>query len=186
MTHQPEVQEPAETAPPSVATTMDDLARMGPDALLRRYRQAELPQALWPLDGPADGRLLALTGPGRWGPVQALVRRIAASPWFPWRGKRFLAFDEAHGQGVNRIALGRTWQVLHFETRIEPSAVDGAPCIVLDYDRPDNPGWIRMMRDELRPVGERLYAGPGIVELPRLAPRIILFFAVRVAGESPR
>ena len=54
-----------------------------------------------------------------------------------------------------------------------PSAVDGAPCIALDYDLPDNPGFIRAIHDEVREVESGLYLGPAMWKA-KTGPRLVL------------
>jgi hypothetical protein len=103
-----------------------------------------------PLVGAWHGRLL----PG-WAP-QALVRRL------PWEGKTF-----RRDCGVNRIAgLGERFP---FHVRPGASALDGDPCLLLDYDRRENPSVVRRLFDELREVGPGLYLGPGLVRIGRRA-----------------
>ena len=64
-----------------------------------------------------------------------------------------------------------------FDTSVGPSAIDGAPCIVLDYDKPNNPFFIRAIRDELREVAPGLFLGPAMVRLGASA-KLALYFAI--------
>lgn len=154
--------------------TLDRLTRRSPGALRSLYEGGRVPD-LPDLNGSPHGRMLALAGAAGWRLPRGLTRRLAARGWFPWRGKNFQA-QGAQGSGINRIRLlgSRTWYP--FRTRVEPSALDGRPCAVLDYDAPENPWFIRKIRDELREVGEGLFLGPALFMTD--APRLVLWFAV--------
>ncbi|MDY6780834.1 MAG: hypothetical protein SV760_09940, partial [Halobacteria archaeon] len=46
-----------------------------------------------------------------------------------------------------------------FEGRVMSSVFDGDDAYVFDYDKPDNPWFIRQVRDEVRRVSRGLYLG---------------------------
>jgi len=154
--------------------TVEDLARMGVPELDRAYAAGRVPDSLAARDGTPHGRMLALAGPAGRGAAHELLRRVSASRAFPWRGKSFRSRDTAHGEGVNRAVL--LGDVFGFDTRLDTSAVDGRPCIVLDYDVPENPFVVRAIRDELREVSPGLFLGPAL--LRPAGSRLILYFAI--------
>ena len=66
--------------------------------------------------------------------------RLAQARAFPWRGKSFHSSDEASGSGINRVRMPiQPTDLYGFDTRYEPSILDGKPCVFLDYDLPQNP-----------------------------------------------
>lgn len=142
------------------ALDLDALAARDVAALDTLYRRGRVP-ALDALDGNPTGRMLAIRGLDR-GPLAARVRSLAAASFFPWGGKSFASRDAAHGLGVNRVHLGGKHKLFPFETTILPSVVDGAPCVRLNYDLPENPWLIRHIHDEVREVAPRLFLGPAM------------------------
>ncbi|MBI2568409.1 MAG: hypothetical protein HYV63_15410 [Candidatus Schekmanbacteria bacterium] len=157
--------------------TLDDLARMNTAELEACYRNGSVPESLRVLDGSPASRMLAVVGL-QFGPVPTTVRRVAAAGWFPWRGKSFKAITDDKGTGINRVRLAfGVRDLFGFDTRIEPSAVDGKPCILLDYDKPNNPRVIRAIRDELREVSPGVFLGPAMLQL-RGGSRLFCHFAV--------
>ncbi|MEM9067173.1 MAG: hypothetical protein AAGE52_01665 [Myxococcota bacterium] len=153
----------------------DRLAEQSVEELETLYRGGVLP-AIDELDGAPPGRMLTLAGPlGRAG-LRGAVANLARHPAFPWAGKTFHSSSATIGGGINRVRLlGDRYP---FDTRVEPSAIDGKPCVLLDYRRPDNPFFIRPIRDELRKVGQGLYLGPAMLDLQRGTPRLVLWFAI--------
>jgi hypothetical protein len=161
--------------------TLDELAALDVDALEAVYRAGTVPASLHALDGNPVCRMLSVRGLDRGGPGRA-VRALARASWFPWAGKSFAAQSEAQGNGINRVRLagGRRW--FPFTTRVEPSAIDGAPCILLDYDHAVNPKPIRMIRDELREVSPGLFMGPALLDTGKAPARLVLFFACHLGN----
>lgn len=154
--------------------TMNDLARMGIAELEALYRAGRTPESLSVLDGTPPGRMLTLVGPPGRGLGLAALRRIAAAPLFPWRGKSFHSHSADEGGGINRaILLG---DIYPFETRFDTSAIDGEPCVLLDYDLPENPFFIRAIRDELREVSPGLFLGPAMLD--GREPKLVLYFGI--------
>jgi hypothetical protein len=151
----------------------DDLAAMGLEELRSLYEGGRL-MDIDALDGAPRGRLLAVVGPLGQSPLRGWVARLARSERFPWRGKSFAARDASAGSGVNRVlGLGERFR---FDTRVEPSAIDGRPCVRLDYGQPGNPFFIRAIRDELREVAPALFLGPAMLDGAK--PRLVLWFAI--------
>lgn len=163
--------------------TLDALATMAVDELTALYRDGAVPADLSGMRGHPTCRMLAIRGLDR-GPVHDRIRRFAAASAFPWGGKAFESVDPGHGRGINRIRLGPERRWFPFDTRVVPSAIDGAPCVLLDYDRPDNPKPIRMIRDELREVAPSLFLGPAMLDTGRGDPRLVLYFACDFASPS--
>ncbi|HEX6836912.1 MAG TPA: hypothetical protein VF334_10095 [Polyangia bacterium] len=165
---------------------LDSLARRSYAALETLYRAAPTPRSMHAVDGAPKGRMLAVRFIDG-APVAALLRAFAASPAFVWDGKTFHADSDDEGAGINRIripgALGRQ-DLFPFHTRFGASAVDGAPALILDYDLPKNPPWIRKVHDEIREVAPGLFLGPAMWRSAS-GPRTVLWFALdtRVAGE---
>ena len=159
------------------AADLDTLAILSTNALTDLYLAGEVPESLEALDGDPACRMLAVRGLDGGAPLGGL-RALARWGRFPWEGKRFTSAPGARqGKGINRIRLGggRLWYP--FETRVEPSAMDREPCILLDYDLPQNPRPIRMIRDELRQVSPGLFLGPAMLDTGRAPPRLVLYFA---------
>lgn len=162
-------------------TTLDELAALDVAALGAVYRAGAVPASLHALDGNPTCRMLAVRGLD--GAVAGRgVRALAAARWFPWAGKSFAAEHDGAGRGINRVRLGDGRRWFPFTTRVEPSAIDGRPCIFLDYDLALNPRPIRMIRDELREVAPGLFLGPAMVDDHRRPPRLVLWFACDARG----
>src|SRR5688572_2202241 len=160
--------------------TLDELAALDARELEAVYRRGTVPASLHALDGSPVCRMLSVRG--LTGPIAAALRGFARSEAFPWAGKSFAAKDDGAGTGINRVRLGGTRRWFPFETRVEPSAIDGEPCILLDYDLDANPKPIRMIRDELREVAPGLFLGPAMLDTGKGDPRLVLFFACDCSG----
>jgi hypothetical protein len=159
--------------------TLHTLAALDVEALARLYDQGTVPPSLTALDGHPRGRMLAVRGLDA-GPVAGLLRSFAGAGGFPWGGKSFTAGRGGHGgegAGVNRVHLGGRHQLFPFHTRFGGSELDGRPSIVLDYDRPDNPGFIRHIHDEVREVSPGLFLGPAMWKTA-VGPKLVLWFAL--------
>ncbi len=164
---------------PSADLTLDALARLAFDAAGDLYARGRPPSSVRALDGAPKGRMLAVRGLDR-SPLAGPLRRFAGSGAFVWDGKTFASTSERAGTGINRVqipwALGRQ-RLFAFETRLGPSLVDGRDSFILDYDLPDNPGWIRKVHDEIREVSPGLYLGPAMWKgaAPRQATTVLWF-----------
>lgn len=140
--------------------TLSDLLRLSPAQLDQAYEAASTP-TIGGLDGDYDGILLSGRFPPR--PRQVAIGFVNRL-WLPWRGK---SFDGAAQRGSNRLRLaGRAIAIWPFQTRIVPSQFGGLPALLIDYDIPDNPRWLRRtFFDELKQLREGLYLGVGGVRL---------------------
>ncbi len=165
------------SALPASEITVRELQGCNVEELEALYRQAPEPDSVKGLDGKPQGRMLATVGLD-WKPVAQLLRAFNETPVFPWLGKGFSAETEATGSGNNRInLLGYRTEWFTFDTRLEPSVIDGRTCILLDYDHDDNPFPIRRIRDELREVSPGVFLGPAMARTgTRHIP--ILYFSV--------
>lgn len=172
-------QSTAASATSYIADNLDDLASLSLDEARKLYRQGELP-SLAELDGAPKGRLL--TTVGSLGPLAKKLRHIARSSRFPWDGKSFQAKTEHVGEGINRARIFGMRRWFRFETEVGTSAIDGKPCVVLNYDLPENPWFIRAIHDELRRVGPGLYLGPAMWKTKR-EPKLVLFFGLQTVDE---
>lgn len=165
---------------PLTPLTLDALGAMKGEQLAELYRRGTVPKDLSEVSGEPIGRMLAIRGVEKLGLAFGLVRRFAAlRSVFPWEGKTFGAKTAAEGTGINRVhfgALRMSW--FPFETRVEPSVVDGAPCIYLDYAQPGNPWFIAKIRDEIREVAPGLFLGPAMWKDGRGGAAHVLWFAV--------
>lgn len=158
--------------------SLDSLASRSPEELDALYRAATVSSTMRAADGPLVGRMLAIRGlPG---PLAGLLRRWAAAPSFVWEGKTFQAASDMHGAGHNRVhvpgVLGRQ-NLFPFATSFGPSALDGAPTLILDYDLDVNPGFIRRIHDEIREVSPGVFLGPAMWKGAR-AQVLVLWFGL--------
>ena len=162
-------------AQPARAHDLDSLARLDVEALGEVYARGPVPRDLGALEGHPRGRMLAVRALDH-GPLFAALRRFAGGAAFPWGGKTFRGRGET-GTGVNRVHLFGRHQLFPFRTRFEASAVDGKPCIALDYRLADNPALIRAIHDEIREVAPGLFLGPAMWQ-PKKDATLVLWFAL--------
>ena len=144
---------------------LDSLARLSFDELDALYRGGRVSTTMRAADGALVGRMLAVRGlPSA---IASPLRRWAAARSFVWEGKTFRADSDVRGVGHNRVAipnvLGRQ-NLFPFETSFGPSAIDGKPTLILDYDLAVNPSYIRRIHDEIREVSPGLFLGPAMVK----------------------
>ncbi len=143
--------------------SLDSLARKTSAELDALYRAATVSTTMHAADGALVGRMLAVRGlPG---PLANPLRRWARSRSFVWEGKTFQASSDTRGVGHNRVFIPGVFghqNLFPFETLFGPSAVDGRPTLILDYDLDVNPGYIRRIHDEVREVAEGLFLGPAM------------------------
>ena len=156
-------QNPTVRATRPTSLGLDDLAQKTSDELDALYRAAKVSTSLHAADGALIGRMLAVRGmPGA---LAAPLRRWAASSSFVWEGKTFQADSDTRGMGHNRVnvpgVFGRQ-NLFPFETSFGPSAIDGKPTLILDYDLGVNPGYIRRIHDEVREVSPGVFLGPAM------------------------
>jgi len=160
-----------------ISWTLEELARFNFNSLEVLYRHSSPTESLKDLDGPLMGRMLAVRGNLGGGWSMRALARLSGSRLFPWRGKTMLAEVPRFGNGINRVLLGRRFDLFAFRTRIGASELDGKPAIILDYDLPENPAFIRLIHDEVRQLGPNLFFGPAMVRCFG-KPRLVLFFAL--------
>jgi hypothetical protein len=159
--------------------TLDTLAQRTPAELDALYRTATVSQTIHAADGALVGRMLAVRGMP--GPFAKGLRRWAASRSFVWEGKTFQASGDTKGVGHNRVFIKNVFghqNLFPFETSFGPSAIDGKPTLVLDYDLEVNPGYIRHIHDEIREVSPGLFLGPAMWKGKGDAKTLVLWFAL--------
>lgn len=143
--------------------SLDSLSRKTSAELDALYRTANVSKTMHAADGALVGRMLAVRGVP--GPIATPLRRWAASRSFVWEGKTFQSSSDTRGSGHNRVFIpgvfGRQ-NLFPFATSFGPSAIDGKPTLILDYDLDVNPGYIRRIHDEIREVAEGLFLGPAM------------------------
>lgn len=156
--------------------TLDELLDYDSERLAELYAAASVP-ALADLEGDLRGRLLA------WNRVRGLagaaLRALGRWDRFPWRGKSFRGTGE-QGDGDNRIFLER-FHRYRFETSIGPSRAGAFDAVHLDYDRAENPFFVRAIHDELRQLRPGLYLGQAYLLRPVSVvsrPRLVLYFGL--------
>ncbi|CAM3919120.1 hypothetical protein [Smaragdicoccus niigatensis] len=162
--------------------TLDDLSSMSFDDLEALYKSGSVPDHLEVLDNKPKGRMLAVRGTHRITPVAGLLRLWSKLPVFPWDGKTLTSEDATSGKGINRIQLGVSMDWFEFKTRIQKSLIDGNDCIVLDYEQPGNPWFIRKIHDELREVSPGMFLGPAMWKQGENDAANVLWFALDATG----
>lgn len=152
---------------------LDDLLRLDAAGLETLYRTARVPR-LDDVQGDLKGRMLAW--PAIKGGLAAALRRFAGSDRFPWRGKTFRALGPDRGEGDNRVLSDRRhWY--RFTTFVGPSRAGAFDAVQLDYDHPENPFFIRAIKDEIRELRPGLYLGQAWLETGGRA-RLVLYFGL--------
>lgn len=174
-----QITQPRPTSPSGTVKslhTLDTLAASSHAELDALYRAATVSTTMHAADGKLVGRMLAVRGlpEGVAGPL----RRWAASRSFVWEGKTFHAHTDTRGEGHNRVfipgMLGRQ-NLFPFETSFGPSAVDGRPTLILDYDLAVNPSFIRKIHDEIREVSPGLFLGPAMWKTAQTKAHVLWF-----------
>jgi hypothetical protein len=148
-------------SPTETTFTLDELLGLDAAALETLYRTASVPR-IADLHGDLRGRMLAI--PTVKGPVASVLRAFAGSSAFPWRGKSFTPLATDRGEGVNRVFTDRL-HLFRFETFVGPSRAGAFDAVQLDYDKPENPFFIRAIKDEIRQLSPGLYLGQAYVQL---------------------
>jgi hypothetical protein len=74
-----------------------------------------------------------------------------------WVGKKFLG----EGKGINAFEKDGVRSEAYPFTLVEASSIGfgGKKILKLDYDRPENPLWLRFIVDEMVSIGENEYLG---------------------------
>jgi hypothetical protein len=159
--------------------TLDSLAKKSSSELDSLYRAATVSSTMHAADGALVGRMLAVRGLA--GPAAQPLRRWAASRSFLWEGKTFQAVTDTRGSGINRVFVPGVFghqNLFPFNTSFGPSAIDGKPALILDYDLDVNPGYIRHIHDEVREVSPGLFLGPAMWKSGRDKKALLLWFAL--------
>lgn len=152
---------------------LDDLLGVEPTRLAELYRGASVP-SIDAVVGDLRGRMLATTVlPGA---VERAAAAWAGSAWFPWRGKSFTPHAADRGEGINRVVLDR-FRLYRFETSIARSRAGDFDALQLDYDLPENPFFIRPIKDEIRELSEGVYLGQAYLAL-RGSTTLVLYFGL--------
>jgi hypothetical protein len=159
-------------------STLDDLAALTSRDLGMLYADGDVPADFSALERHPRGRMLAIRGVEKT-PFHALVSEFAKLGFFPWDGTNMTSTGAQTGEGSNRINLGpikTNW--FTFTTSVQTSIVDGRETIVLDYEHPGNPAFVRKIHDEIREVAPGLYLGPAMWKTRGGAAKIVLWFAL--------
>jgi hypothetical protein len=165
--------------------TLDSLAARTFGELEALYASAPNARTMREIEGSPKGRMLAVRGVDRT-PIARPVRAFAASRAFVWDGKTFASTSDTRGTGINRVVLpgvlGRQ-NLFPFATHFGPSAIDGGPALILDYDLGENPPYIRKIHDEVRELAPGLFFGPAMWKAAS-GPTTVLWFALdnRIRG----
>jgi hypothetical protein len=170
----------------SAPRTLDELAALDHQELLKLYARATVPSDMTTLDGKLIGRMLAVRGTEH-GPIHELVELLGAWPGFPWHGKTLHATSATEGTGINRVdipALGKR-DLYPFKTQFDRSALDGKPCVFINYDSDENPVYIRAIRDEVRQIAPGLFFGPVLIRHGKELTQI-LWFGIQVPPAQAR
>lgn len=158
--------------------TLDSLAEMSSAELENLYRSAPAPENLATVNGRPKGRMLTVDHTDGT-PAFSAIKAFAAMNVFPWDGKTFQYEKGDKGNGINRVKLlVANFDWFAFETRVVPSAIDGKPCVFLDYEQPGNPFFIARIHDEIREVSPGVWMGPAMWKRDSGSPLLILWFAV--------
>jgi|RhiMethySRZTD1v2_1073278.scaffolds.fasta_scaffold08971_10 hypothetical protein len=169
-----------------VPRTLEELAALSDAELRALYGKASVPSNLKALDGNLRGRMLAVHNT-KHGPVHRVLAVIASRRSFPWSGKTLSATSATSGTGINRIhlaGLGRQ-QLFPFTTSVDFSALDGAPCVHIDYENDNNPAYIRAIRDEVRQISPGLFFGP-VLWKTRRGTKLMLWFGLEAVAAPTR
>ena len=165
---------PVRTAKASEApASLDELLALDVRALETLYAGARVPR-LTDVKGDLRGRMLATTV--LHGGAARLLRGLASSSAFPWRGKTFAPKGEVRGDGINRVLRDR-WHLYRFETFIGRSRAGDFDALQLDYDNRDNPFFIRPIKDEMRELSSGLWLGQAYLEIGAMS-HLVLYFGL--------
>lgn len=88
-----------------------------------------------------------------------------------WTGK---SFNSANQTGINNFQGGS--QMFPFRTYVEKSVSDDKEVIVIDYNIPENPFFIRWVRDEIVEVEPGEFLGKAHFRMLPFVPFTIIYF----------
>lgn len=152
----------------TAVTSLDALVGAHPEALAGIFAKGEAARPDVLGERPR-GRLLTVTATKS---VHLMLRPVVAwvsSTAMPWEG---LVFDHGGNAGAN-VLFGR--ETMRFRAQSAPSALDGEPALVMTYA--SNPWPVKLLRDELRMVNDRLAIGPTFVDIGG-RPTLVAWFGV--------
>lgn len=159
-----------------VPSELDELLVKEAGTLRELYESARVPR-IDEVRGPLRGRMLAWPNVGGLG--GRLLRAFASSSRFPWRGKSFEPRTMDDGEGINRVVFDRI-KLYRFETSIGPSRAGNFDALQLDYDLPENPFFIRRIKDEMRELKPGLWLGQAYWHT-KSADHLVLYFGLTSA-----
>jgi hypothetical protein len=136
----------------SPLTALDSLLDLPSSELRRLYLTARVPK-LDDVRGDLRGRMLAWPALDTHPAASAALRAFAGARSFPWRGKSFSADG-----GINRVFSDRI-RLFPFRTFVGKSRAGDFDAVQLDYDLPENPFFIRRIKDEIREVERGVWLG---------------------------
>lgn len=158
--------------------TLNSLSELDDNQLDSVYRAGTIPSDMSVLSGKPKGRMLTVRYTDTT-PMFGALKFISSNNFFPWDGKSFFPVSKSAGRGINRLkVISASFDAFPFETRIVNSVLDGQPCILLDYEQPENPWFISMIRDEIREVSPGLFMGPAMWKDGQGGATLVLWFAV--------
>lgn len=166
---------------PRTIETLDALLDRPARELETAYIEARVPKML-DVHGDLRGRMLAWPSLSRRSGIQGAIRAFAGSAPFPWRGKSFMPKDDAKGDGINRVFRDR-FRLFRFETFIGRSRAGDFDALQLDYDLPENPWFIRRIKDEIREIEPGVWLGQAWFMTGK-RDWLWLYFGLALPGES--
>lgn len=164
-------------------TNLDDLSGLSYDDLGMLYASGKVPADFTALDNNPKGRMLSVRGIEKT-PLQSLVTEVSKLGFFPWDGKSMESTGTQSGDGINRINLGAKMNWFPFKTSVQKSIIDGRDTIVLDYEQPGNPFFVRRIHDEIREVSPGLFLGPAMLKTGEGKAATVLWFALDTNSPS--
>lgn len=171
-----------EAAGQGAGLTLDGLLQLDASELEALYQGAKAPD-LSRIEGDLAGRMLSVVVLPAW--VAPTLRAFAGSRAFPWRGKSFRFLGNAVGEGINRVFSDqRSWlRWFRFTTALDRSRAGAFDAVQLDYDHPENPWFIRAIKDEIREVRAGLYLGQAYFRTSS-RDHLVLYFALALPGRE--
>lgn len=158
---------------PADRLRLDDLLALPAKRLEQLYVEATTP-VLSDVRGDLRGRMLATTVLPPW--AAGLARAWASTDYFAWRGKTMTPHTDDAGEGINRVLVDGL-RLYRFETRIGPSRAGDFDALQLDYDLPENPFFVRPIKDEMRQLHADLWLGQAYLAL-RGRETLVLYFGL--------
>jgi hypothetical protein len=158
----------------SPTATLDGLLALRPSELEPMYVNAKVPR-LDEVGGDLRGRMLAWPVLTQGSALANFFRAFASAKSFPWKGKSFTP-DEHRGEGINRVFTDR-FRLFRFETFIGKSRAGDFDALQLNYDLPENPFFIRMIKDEIREIEPGVWLGQAWLKTKK-SETLVLYFGL--------